>query len=83
METVETQAPPAPRLISIRQAAELAACVETHIWRLVQRGEVDAVRVGNDGPIRIPAETFLRWLYGGRRALEAYLDEREAEEAVS
>ena len=82
METVEAQAPPAPRLISIRQAAELAGVSKTHIWRLVQRGEVDAVRVGDDGPIRIPAEIFLRWLYGGRRALDDYL-ERENEEATA
>ncbi len=82
METVETQAPPAPRLISIRQAAELANVSRTHLWRLVQRGEVDAVRVGDDGPIRIPAETFLRWLYGGRRALEVEL-QRDAEEETA
>ena len=55
---------------------------ETHLWQLVRRGEVDAVRVGGDGPIRIPAETFLRWLYGGRRALDNYVN-REREEGVS
>jgi excisionase family DNA binding protein len=47
--------------------AELAAVSKTHIWRLVQRGEIDAVRVGDDGPIRIPEEQFLRWLYGQPR----------------
>jgi excisionase family DNA binding protein len=82
MATMETQAPSAPRLISIRQVAELANVSRTHLWRLVRRGEVDAVRVGGGGHIRIPAETFLRWLYGGRRALDDYFN-REREEGVS
>lgn len=63
MATAETRAPSVPKLISVRQAAELASVSRTHIWRLVQRGEVDAVRVGKDGPLRIDAEKFLAWLY--------------------
>jgi excisionase family DNA binding protein len=61
---METREAPAQALISIRQAAELANVSRTHLWRLVQRGEVDAVRVGDDGPIRIPRDLFLQWLYG-------------------
>ena len=61
---METQAPSAPRLISIRQAAELANVSRTHIWRLVRRGTIDAVRVGDEtGPIRVPLDLFVEWLY--------------------
>ncbi len=63
MATTETRAPSAPRLISIRQAAELANVSPTHIWRLIQRGEVEAVRVGENGPLRIDADKFMRWLH--------------------
>jgi excisionase family DNA binding protein len=63
METLETRAPVATRLISVRQAATIAAVSKTHVWRLIQRGEVEAVRVGKGGPLRIDAERFLTWLY--------------------
>jgi excisionase family DNA binding protein len=62
---METRAVAAPRLISIKTAAEIAAVSPTHVWRLVQRGEVEAVRVGESGPLRIDADKFLSWLYGG------------------
>jgi excisionase family DNA binding protein len=64
---MELQAIAAPTLISIRQAAELASVSRTHVWRLVQSGQVEAVRVGDDGPIRIRCEQFLEWLYGESR----------------
>jgi excisionase family DNA binding protein len=64
-----TPAPPAtevaqpPPLISVREAAELAGVSRWHVWRLVQRGEVGAIRVGNGhGPIRIDRQAFLAWL---------------------
>jgi excisionase family DNA binding protein len=62
---METQAITAPTLISVRQAAELASVSKTHVWRLIQRGEVEAVRVGENGPLRIDCERFMRWLYDG------------------
>jgi excisionase family DNA binding protein len=62
MATVETEALAAPRLISVRDAAQLAGVSRTHVWRLIQRGEVEALRIGENGPIRVDAEAFLRWL---------------------
>jgi excisionase family DNA binding protein len=56
---------PARPLISVAQAAKLAAVSPTHIYRLVQRGELPAVRVGvaGHGPIRIERERFTSWLF--------------------
>jgi excisionase family DNA binding protein len=52
-------------LISIREAARIAGVSYQTVWRLVGRGEVEAVRVGNGhGPLRIPRHEFLTWLYG-------------------
>ena len=65
--TMETQAPSAPKLI--RQVAELANVSRTHSWRLVRRGEVDAVRVGGDGPIRIPLRPSCGGCAAGARRL--------------
>jgi excisionase family DNA binding protein len=68
LETVETLTRSATSLISIREAAELANVSKTHVWRLIQRGEIEGLRVGEGhGPIRIPRESFLQWLYGGSR----------------
>jgi excisionase family DNA binding protein len=61
---METRAIPAPTLITVREAAELANVSRTHLWRLVQRGEVEAVRVGDTGPIRIDRAKFTEWLFG-------------------
>jgi excisionase family DNA binding protein len=52
-------------LISVREAARIAGVSYQTVWRLVGRGEVEAVRVGNGhGPLRIPRREFLTWLYG-------------------
>ena len=54
----------APVLVSIRDAARLAGVSYVRVWRLIQRGEVEAVRVGNgSGPLRVDRERFLEWLY--------------------
>lgn len=66
MEPMETREAPAQALISVRQAAELANVSRTHLWRLVRRGEVPAIRVGENGPIRVEREPFLEWLFGER-----------------
>ncbi len=40
-----------------------------HLYRLIERGDVEAIRVGDDsGPLRIPAAPFREWLYGGGEA---------------
>jgi len=55
-----------PVFLSIPEAARLANVSRVHIWRLVRRGEIEAVRVGNDGtgPLRIDRDRFLEWLTG-------------------
>jgi excisionase family DNA binding protein len=60
-----TAATPAPDLISVRQAAELANVAPVTIYRAIHRGEVEAVRVGEQaGPLRINRARFLEWLHG-------------------
>jgi excisionase family DNA binding protein len=55
----------APELIKVSEAAKLAGVSYPHIWRLIQRGEVEAVRVGNEhGPLRVDRQAFLEWLHG-------------------
>jgi excisionase family DNA binding protein len=71
--TMATPAPPATDVqtspwISIPEAARLAGVSRCTVWRVVQRGEVGAIRVGNErGPIRIDREAFLRWLLSPER----------------
>jgi excisionase family DNA binding protein len=51
-------------LISVREAAKLAAVSYQTIWRAIHRGEVPAVRVGEEfGPLRVERSAFMRWLY--------------------
>jgi excisionase family DNA binding protein len=53
-----------PTLIPVREAAELAGVSKFHIYRLIQRGTIDAIRVGDGvGPIRVDRERFLAWLF--------------------
>jgi excisionase family DNA binding protein len=56
-------------LISVREAARIAGVSYQTIWRLVGRGEVEAVRVGKGhGPLRVDRNAFLEWLYGPEEA---------------
>lgn len=51
-------------LIPVSEAARLAGVSYVHVWRLIQRGEVEAVRVGEGhGPLRVDRERFLAWLH--------------------
>ena len=45
----------------------LARVSQSYIRKLIARGEIGAVRVGNGetGPLRIPTESFEKWLFGG------------------
>lgn len=62
LEYMETQE--AAQLISVREAAQLAGVSYVHIWRLIKRGEIEAVRVGNlSGPLRVDRREFMAWLY--------------------
>jgi excisionase family DNA binding protein len=52
-------------LLTVSEAARFARVSKVHLWRLVRSGEVEAIRVGEGhGPLRIPRDPFLRWLYG-------------------
>jgi excisionase family DNA binding protein len=54
-----------PALLTVPEAAKLAAVSRVHVYRLVSRGEIEALRVGSGtGPIRIPRASFLSWLWG-------------------
>jgi len=63
MESVATS----ETLLSVPEAARIANVSRVHMWRLVRGGVLPAIRVGPSGiagPIRIPREAFLEWLYG-------------------
>lgn len=57
-----------PTLIPVKEAARIAGVSRWHIYHLIDRGEVDSVRVGEQGPVRIPLERFLEFLYRDRSA---------------
>jgi excisionase family DNA binding protein len=64
METQEQM-----ELISVREAAKIANVSYQTIWRGIHRGEIPAVRVGEEfGPLRINRYAFLAWLYGDDEA---------------
>jgi|RhiMethySRZTD1v2_1073278.scaffolds.fasta_scaffold05668_1 excisionase family DNA binding protein len=53
--TQETEA-----LLTVAEAAKLARWSKPHLWRFVQRGEIEALRIGEGhGPIRIPETTLI------------------------
>ena len=52
-------------LIGVREAAQLASVSRAHVYRLIERREVEAYRVGSAGPIRVDRDAFVRWLYSG------------------
>ena len=52
------------QLLKITEAARRMACSRSHVYKLVERGELPALRLGNQGgPLRIPADELERWLY--------------------
>jgi excisionase family DNA binding protein len=48
--------------MSTGEAAALASCHPTTILRAIQRGDLQAVRLGRHGDYRIEAEALARWL---------------------
>lgn len=46
-----------PVLLTLRQAASIFGCSEHHLYNLVQRGEVEGVRLGRAW--RVPRDKFL------------------------
>ena len=68
MQHAQVESPPVPvierrSLISTGTAAGVAACHRTTILRAIQRGELEAVRLGQRGDYRIPPEALLAWLH--------------------
>jgi excisionase family DNA binding protein len=53
-----------PELLRVGEAAVLARVSRRHVYRLIESGQIRAVRVADEhGPLRIPAEAFRAWLY--------------------
>lgn len=48
--------------MSTGAAAALASCDRTTILRAIQRGELEAVRLGRTGDYRIPTDALAAWL---------------------
>jgi len=54
-----------PRLLTVREAAKAARISTPTMYRRIASGEIPAaVRVGEDGPIRLVEPEFRRWLLG-------------------
>ena len=49
-------------LISTGTAARLAGCHPTTVWRAIERGELQAFRLGANGDFRLRAEALDAWL---------------------
>jgi excisionase family DNA binding protein len=53
--TVETSETATPRFLTVSEAAKIAYVSKPHLYRLVKRGEVPALRIGEGhGPIPHP-----------------------------
>jgi excisionase family DNA binding protein len=60
----ETLATP---LLTPAEAAQRCRVSRAHIYRLIAREDVPAVRVGERGPLRIAAPELEQWLFGTHR----------------
>lgn len=73
--------PPAPRFLTLDEVAATLRVDERTVLALVERGELQAMRVGDDGPWRVETdllETFIDDRYEAeRRALVAGLPEHD------
>jgi excisionase family DNA binding protein len=52
------------RLLRVREAAERLTVSEQTVYRLIERGELPALRIA--GAIRLDARELEHWLYGPR-----------------
>jgi excisionase family DNA binding protein len=50
------------KLLTVGEAAELLRLHPYTIYRRIGRGELKAVRVGYEGPLRIPVDELDAWL---------------------
>jgi excisionase family DNA binding protein len=53
-----------PELISLSEAAQIASVSYWTLWRKVRTGELEAVRVGHTGVIRVRRADLDRFLFG-------------------
>lgn len=53
-----------PILLTVRQAAQRMNCSRPHVYKLIESGQIPAVRLGNEsGPLRVPADELEAWLF--------------------
>jgi excisionase family DNA binding protein len=50
------------KLLTVGEAAKLLRLHPHTIYRRINRGELRAVRAGEDGPLRIPVDALEEWL---------------------
>ena len=51
-----------PQLLTTAAAARVVSCDRATVWRAIQRGELEAVRLGKRGDYRIPRDALEAWL---------------------
>jgi excisionase family DNA binding protein len=57
-------------LLSVRQVAEWLGVSEKQVRRLIDRGAIPAVRLGDKGSaIRVDPDELEQWLYGSQEAV--------------
>ena len=58
MTTTQTQ------LLKVTEVARRLNCSRAHVYTLIERREIPALRLGSEtGPLRVPADELERWLY--------------------
>ena len=60
MSTATTTQTP---LLTIPQVARRLGLHRDTVYRKVAAGEIPALRLGENGPLRVPADELERWLY--------------------
>ena len=50
------------RLLSTGAASRVASCHRSTIVRAIERGELEAVRLGRKGDYRVPVDALNQWL---------------------
>ena len=53
----------ATEFLTVSEVARRLRVHEATIYRKVSAGEIPALRLGERGPLRIPADEFERWLF--------------------
>ena len=61
---MSTAASVASEFLTVSEVARRLRVHEATIYRRVSAGEIPALRLGEHGPLRIPADEFEAWLHG-------------------